>query len=142
MREFYDTLKPYKVLPYEGIEYSVCCDYDHISRYRGMRTVVHSPQTQSERFISHETMNPFFSKVEVEFYEVPLNEEHRLDLIAEKKLGSSTYSWIIAYFNNIEDGYSCYEGQILAIPKSLYSLFNEGEILQPVSPFALNLSTE
>ena len=142
MRNFYNTLIPYKVIPYDGIEYTNCCEYDHISRYRGIREVIHRPTDPSERFISHETSNYFESHVDVDFYEVPLEEEHRLDLIAYKKLGSASYAWILAYFNDISDGYSCYQGQILAIPKSLYSLFNDGEVLQTVSPFALNLGAE
>lgn len=142
MREFYNTLAPYKVLPYEGIQYTNCHEYNHICRYRGLREVVHCPKTPSDRFIAHETANYFESHIEVEFYEVPYREEHRLDLIAEKTLGSAQYSWVIAYFNDIADGYSCYAGQVLAIPKSIYDLFNDGEILQAVSPFALNLGSE
>ena len=64
------------------------------------------------------------------------------DTEVSEKLGSASYAWILAYFNDISDGYSCYQGQILAIPKSLYSLFNDGEVLQTVSPFALNLGAE
>ena len=68
--------------------------------------------------------------------------ENRLDIIANQFLGSSSYAWIIAYLNNIEDGFSVSEGQRLAIPKSISSLFNTGEILQPIPATSLNLGRE
>lgn len=140
--KYYDTLVPYKEVEYGGIQYGVCRDFNHISRYRGLRQVVHNPSDILERFISPETPNPFTTNCEVEYYDVPANEENRLDVIAYKKLGSSSYSWVIAYFNQIEDGYTVREGQRLAIPKSISSLFNSGEILAAISPLQLNLGSE
>lgn len=142
MKQFYDTLRPYRILPHEMIQYTTCRDFEHISRYRGLRQVIHNPKVLDDRFVALETANPFSSKIDVEYYEVPLVEENRLDVIAYKKLGSSSYGWVIAYFNNIEDGYTVHEGQVLAIPKSIYDLFNDGEILQSVSPYTLNLGSE
>lgn len=135
-----NTTTPYRVVDYEGIQYGVCRDFDHISRYRGLRQVVHCPDTS--RYIALETPNPFTSNTDVIFYDVPVTEEDRLDLIAYKLLGDSTYSWIIAYFNHISDGYSCPEGTRLLVPKSIVALFDKGEILQSVSPTALNLGSE
>lgn len=140
--KYYDTLVPYKEVEYGGIQYGVCRDFNHISRYRGLRQIVHNPSDILERFISPETPNPFTTNCEVEYYDVPANEENRLDVIAYKKLGSSSYSWVIAYFNQIEDGYTVREGQRLAIPKSISSLFNSGEILAAISPLQLNLGSE
>ena len=140
--KYYDTLVPYDEVEYGGIEYGVCRDFNHISRYRVLRQVVHNPSDISERFISPETPNPFTTNCEVEYYDVPANEENRLDVIAYKKLGSASYSWVIAYFNQIEDGYTVREGQRLAIPKSISSLFNSGEILAAISPLQLNLGSE
>ena len=140
--KYYDTLVPYKEVEYDGIQYGVCRDFNHISRYRGLRQIVHNPSDILERFISPETPNPFTTNCEVEYYDVPANEENRLDVIAYKKLGSSSYSWVIAYFNQIEDGYTVREGQRLAIPKSISSLFNSGEILAAISPLQLNLGSE
>lgn len=89
-----------------------------------------------------ETTNGFETKTEVQYYDVLAVEENRLDLIAEKFLGSAQYSWVIAYFNHIEDGFSVREGQRLKIPKSISSLFTSGEILASVPPTMLNLGSE
>lgn len=140
--KYYDTLVPYSKVEYGGIEYGVCRDFNHISRYRGLRQVVHNPDDILNRFVSPETPNPFTTNIEVEYYDVPANEENRLDVIAYKKLGSASYSWVIAYFNQIEDGFTVREGQRLAIPKSISTLFNSGEILAAISPLQLNLGSE
>lgn len=138
----HDTLTPYDTLPYVPIQYTTCRDYNHLCRHRGLRQIVHDPSNEETRLISLETPNPFVSNTEVTYYEVPLVHENRLDLIAEKLLGSSQYRWVIAYFNNIEDGYSVKEGQLIACPKNISTLFNKGEVLAPINPLQLNLGTE
>lgn len=138
---WYNTLIPYKELSYSGVQYGVCFDYTHISRYKGLRQVVHNPN-EADRFVAPETPNPFHTNMQVQFYTVPAYEENRLDLIAHKFLGSANYSWVLAYFNNIEDGFTVYEGQRIMIPSSMTALFNKGEILESVSPLALNLGSE
>lgn len=137
-----NTLTPYTTPEYLGIQYGVCRDYSHISRYRGLRQVVHSPTDPNERFVALETPNTFTTKTDVQYYDVLAVEENRLDLIAEKFLGSAQYSWVIAYFNHIEDGFSVREGQRLKIPKSVSSLFASGEVLASVPPTMLNLGAE
>ena len=137
------TLTPYKVLDNNGgIQYSVCRDFSHIARYRGLRQVVHNPDSIAERFVALETTNPFTSHADVIYYDVPASEENRLDLIAYKFLSNANYAWVIAYFNHIEDGYSVREGQRLIIPRSITALFNSGELLASVSPTSLNLGEE
>lgn len=138
---FYNTLTPYKVIEKREIQYSVCKDYSHVSRYRNLRQVIHLP-TDADRVTTLETPNPFTTNVDVIYYEVPNRYEDRLDLIARDTLGSAQYSWVIAYFNKIADGYSAKEGQRLVIPKSFYDLFNPGEVLQSVSATSLNLGQE
>lgn len=135
------TLIPYDVIEYDGIQYSNCRDFGHISRYKSLRQVIHNPSTE-ERFVALETPNTITSNIDVDYYEVPAEEENRLDIIANKLLGSPTYSWVISYFNRIEDGYTVREGQTLVVPKSFSSLFTTGEILASVSPYALNLGEE
>lgn len=138
-----NIIEPYDKVDYKGIQYAPCCDYRHISRYRGLRRVIHSPQDIPERFISLETPNAFVtSKLDVIWHEVESTEENRLDLIAYKYLGSAKYSWVIAYFNQIEDGFTCRLGQKLMIPKSVTDLMQTGEILQPVTALTLNLASE
>lgn len=138
-----NTLTPYKVLYNNGgIQYSVCRDFDHISRYRGLRQLAHNPDISEERFVALETPNALTSKANVTYYEVPLVEENRLDLIAYRKLGNANYAWVIAYLNQIEDGFSVKEGQRLMIPDSITELFNKGELLASVSPSMLNLGEE
>lgn len=139
---FYDTLRPYDILDYKGIQYGVCRDFNHISRYRRLRQVVHNPSETTERFVTLETPNPFETHTEVTYYEVPAHEENRLDIIAYKFLGSADYAWTIAYFNKIEDGYTVHEGQKIMIPKTISQLYNKNECLASVSPLTLNLGTE
>ena len=140
--QFYNTLIPYKILDYTGIEYNVCKDYNHISRYKGLRQVAHNPDSNTDRFVTLEIPNVFRSNVEVQYYDVKTFEENRLDLIAEEFLGSATYSWVIAYMNNIEDGFTVKPGQRIMIPKTFTSLFNSGEILASIPATKLNLGTE
>ena len=71
-----------------------------------------------------------------------ITRDDRLDLIAKEQLGSATYSWVIAYFNNIADGFTVLEGTTLQIPNSITELFNKGEILSSVSVNKLNLGKE
>lgn len=136
-----NTLTPYATVEHLGIQYTTCRDYSHVSRHRGLRQVVHGPESVF-RFIALETPNPFSSNADVVYHDVRSHEVNRLDVIATKYLGSPTYSWIIAQFNNIEDGFTIREGQRLAIPKSLSSLFNKGELLAPISALSLNLGEE
>lgn len=139
--EYYNTLVPYHVIPYSGIVYGHCRDFEHISRYRCLRQITHN-EMDSDRFIALETVNAFTTQCEVTYYTVPAHEENRLDVIAYKTLGSAQYSWVIAYFNQLEDGFSVREGVVLAIPKNISSLFNTGEILASVSALQLNLGRE
>lgn len=139
--KIYNTLTPYNTVEYGGIQYTTCRDYSHISRYKGLRQVIHNPNS-FDRFITLETPNSFESSIDVIFYDVPSTEENRLDIIANRFLGSASYSWIISYFNGIEDGFTVREGQRLKIPKNVSSLFNKGEILASVPALQLNLGTE
>ena len=136
-----DLTASYDTLEHDGIIYSVCKDFDHISRYRNLRQVVHCPDT-TDRYVTLETANPFTTNTEVRYHEVTVNEINRLDLIANKELGSATYSWVIAYFNSIEDGYTVREGQRLIIPNSVTALLSKGEILAPITAIKLNLGEE
>jgi hypothetical protein len=138
-----NIVEPYDKVDYKGIQYAPCCDFGHISRYRGLRRIIHSPQDTSDRFISLETPNAFVSSnLSVIWHEVESTEENRLDLIAYKYLGSTEYSWVISYFNQIEDGFTCRLGQKLMIPNSVMDLMQTGEILQPVTALTLNLASE
>jgi hypothetical protein len=102
---------------------------------------VHNPN-DIDRYVTLETVNPFTSNTEVKYHEVTATEENRLDLIADKELGSATYSWVIAYFNKIEDGYTVREGQRLVMPESVTALLSSGEILAPITALKLNLGEE
>ena len=137
-----DLTQPYKTLEHEGIVYSTCKDYNHISRYRNLRQVVHKPNA-SDRYITLETVNPLVTNnLEVIYHVVEVSEENRLDLIANTYLGSATYAWVIAYFNHIEDGFSVAEGQTIIIPKNITDLLQAGEILAPVTALRMNLGEE
>lgn len=142
MAKIINTVTPYDEIEYDGIQYGVCRDFPHISRYKGLRQVVHQPTITEERFIALETPNAFSSQIEVSYYDVPASEENRLDVIAYKLLGSAQYAWVIAYLNNIDDGFSVWEGQKLAYPKSITSLFADGEMLASIAPTMLNLGSE
>lgn len=139
---FYNTLTPYKELDAEPIQYGVCRDYDHLSRYRGLRQVVHNVATD-EQFVTLETPNAFKSNLKnCRVHTVTLSEENRLDIIADKYLGSASYSWVISYMNDIEDGYTVREGQKLVIPNSITDLMQNNEFLASVPAMQLNLGVE
>lgn len=90
-----------------------------------------------------ETVNPFTNvNISFRYHEVLANEENRLDLLAHEYLGSAEYGWVIAYFNDITDGYTVRPGQRIKIPKDITSLMNTGEILQSVTALQLNLGSE
>ena len=138
----HDTTKPYKAVDYKGIEYTVCKDFGHISRYKRLRQVIHYLEG-TDRYITLETQNNYsYENLEIEYYAVPADHENRLDLIAYEYFGTPSYSWIISYVNGIQDGYSAFEGQVLMIPTELSSLFTSGGVLSAVSPTSLNLGTE
>lgn len=136
-----DLTLPYKELEHKGIAYSVCKDFDYISRYRMLRQVVHNPN-DIDRYVTLETSNPFVTHTDIIYHDVTVDEENRLDLIAQRYLGSAIYGWVIAYFNRIEDGYTVLEGQKLIIPRNISALFNKGEILEPRTALTLNLGEE
>lgn len=136
-----NTLIPYDKIDYEGIEYGTCIDYDHVSRYRKLRTVVHNPN-ESCRFTTLETSNLFSSNLTLKTYQVKATEEDRLDIIANNLLGSARYSWVLAYFNSIEDGFTVKEGMLLKYPASVSMLFQNNEILSSVPATMLNLGSE
>lgn len=138
----YNTLTPYKELEHTGIEYGVCRDFGHISRYKGCRQVVHNPHDTSERYIALETTNPISSNAPYFMYEVPMYEENRLDLIAKKFYGSAQYSWVLSYYNGIEDGFTVYGGQKLRIFNNFTDLFAKGELLASIPAMSLNLGYE
>lgn len=136
-----DLSTPYDTLEHSGIAYSVCREYNHISRYRNLRQIIHRPN-DSDRYVTLETSNAFTSHTDVIYHDVTVEEENRLDIVANTYLGSPTYSWVIAYFNHIEDGYTIREGQKLMIPRNITALFDKGEILEPRTALILNLGEE
>lgn len=137
-----DTLKPYKELDSGGIQYSVCRDYSHISRHRALRQVVHKP-LDSDRYMALEVPNPIqSSNIDFVYHNVTPDEENRLDVIAYKCLGSASYSWVISYFNNIEDGFTVRSGQKLKMPRSVTDLMTTGNVLASVPAVQLNLGSE
>ena len=137
----YMTWTPYNEIERDDIQYTYCHDYNHISRYKGLRQVIHEGLSP-DRYIALETANAFETELKVSYYTVPANLENRLDIIARDKLGSATYAWVIAYFNDIEDGFTVAEGTVLAIPRNISLLFNEGEVLAQVPVTQLNLGSE
>lgn len=137
----YNTLKPYKIVEHHPIRYTNCRDFGHISRYRGLRQIIHN-SGESDRFISLETPNAFNTNLKFRYYTVPKQYENRIDLIAKKFYGSSGYGWVVSYFNGIEDGYTVRAGQKIAILNSVTDLFSNGEILAPIPVMQLNLGSE
>lgn len=141
MAKFPDTWRPYRKIKRDPIQYTYCVDYDHISRYRALRQVVHEGK-QPTRFIGLETSNPFNTRAQMKIYTVPAHLENRLDIIARDHLGSAKYSWIIAYINHIQDGFTVLEETKLKIPVSLSELFEDGECLAAIEATKINLGSE
>lgn len=139
--KFNDTWNTYDEVERDPIQYTYCVDYDHISRYRGLRQVIHQGLSE-DRFVALETVNTIPEGVDVRYYTVPNRLENRLDIIAQEELGSATYAWIIAYFNKIQDGYTVIEGTKLALPVSISALFQKGQLLASITASKLNLGSE
>lgn len=139
--KFPTTWGQYKEVERDPIQYTYCVEYDHICRYRGLRQVVHQGLSE-DRYVALETVNTIPDGVDLRYYVVPHKYENRLDLIAQEQLGSATYAWVIAYINKIQDGFTCIEGTKLAIPISISSLFNRGQVLESVTATTLNLGSE
>lgn len=139
---YYNTLVPYQIAPHGGIQYLVCRDFNHISRYKGLRQLAHNYNDNATRFVTLETPNQVSSNAECKYYDVPYTEVNRLDIISNKFYGTPNYSWVIAYVNGIEDGFTVREGQHLKIPNSITNLFNKGELLAAIPPLQLNLGVE
>lgn len=138
-----DTSTVYKELDYKGINYTNCRDFPYISRYRGLRQVIHSPEDTDIRFTSLEIPNAIGGEhINFVWHEVVETEVNRLDLIAYKYLGSAQYNWVIAYYNGISDGFTCNTGEKLRIPSSISELMKDGELLQTVPVLTLNLGSE
>lgn len=144
----HDTTRPYKVVDYKGIEYTVCRNYNHISRYKRLRKVMHYLAKNNKKngltlFTTLEVQNSYdYNNIKVEYYQVPITRENRLDLISYDFYGTTSYSWIIAYINRIYDGYTVYEGQVLMMPTELSELFASNCVLSSIPPTSLNLGTE
>ena len=138
----HDTTKPYKEVDYKGIEYSTCKNFDHISRYKRLRQVIHYLEG-NQRFTTLEIQNSYSYKgVEAEYYTVTVDRENRLDLISNDYFGTPTYAWVISYINGIPDAYTVHEGQMLLIPVNISSLFGTNKILSAIPVSSLNLGTE
>lgn len=138
----HDTTIPYKKVDYHGIEYTVCKDFGHISRYRKLRQVIHFLEND-KRFISLETQNYYdFKDLDVEYYIVPTDRENRLDLISNDFYGTPEFGWVLAYINGLNDAFTVYEGRMLIVPKNLNNLYGSNEILGSIPATSLNLGTE
>ena len=138
----HDTTCAYKEVDYHGIEYTMCKDYEHISRYRRLRQVIHYLEG-TDRFMTLETQNKYsYSGVTYEYYTVTVDRENRLDLISYDYYNTISYAWLIAYVNGISDGYTVYEGRTLIIPTSITDLFGNNRILSPIPVSTLSLGTE
>lgn len=138
---YYNTTTPYKILDHKGIWYSTCRDFNHISRYKGLRQIIYNANGD-DRDVTLETPSIKSTILQFIYYDVPTTEENRLDIIAYKFFGSAQYSWIISYFNDIPDGYTVFSGQRLKIVKNFTQLFNKGEILSSIPPMQLQLGSE
>lgn len=136
-----DTWNIYKEVERDPIQYTYCREYSHISRYKGLRQVIHQGLSEN-RYIAPETVNSIPYGVDFRYYIVPYRLENRLDLIAEEELGSATYAWVIAYYNKIQDGFTVIEGTRLAIPESISALFQKGQVLESITATKLNLGSE
>lgn len=138
---YYNTFHPYEVIEHTGIDYTVCRQFDHISRYRGLRQVIHDPESY-DRYITLEIQNTFSTNSEIGYYEVPRIYVNRLDLLSQKFYGSAQYGWVIAYMNGIQDGFTVREGMKIKYLKNFTDLFNNGELLASIPAMQLNLGSE
>ena len=95
MRYLNSTIESYAEIERDDIQYTYCRDYNHVSRYRGLRQVIHQGQSP-DRYVALESPNAFETHTNITYYTVPANRENRLDIIAQELLGSADYKWVIA----------------------------------------------
>lgn len=62
------------------------------------------------------------------YFEVTVETENRLDLVASKTYNNSKLWWVIAEANEIEDPLEVPVGKVLVVP-SISSIFGEGGIV-------------
>jgi hypothetical protein len=145
-----NLIKPYKIINRELCRYTTCKEFTGINRYQKLRQVIHNDDNYSNRYITLETQNPFYTNILTDKsiprkyieYEVTETYENRLDLIAQEVLGSPSYAWIIVQCNKIEDAFTVRRGQMLKIPTNVFDLLNTNEFLEPVPVTKLNLGEE
>lgn len=110
---------------FSSIEYKSKVIYSNASRYGNLRTI-----QDEDGKIYHES---WFQKVvdyssEDTYHTVTIQDENRLDIIANVYYGTPRYWWVIAIANYILDPFNVPVGSYLRIPP-LTSLYNEGGVL-------------
>lgn len=100
--------------------------YKNNSRYTNLRQL----RNDDRGVLYHETWNKKYvdESAEDSYYIVTINEENRLDMIANSFYGTPKYWWVIAIANEIIDPFDIPIGTKLRIPP-IISLYNKGGIL-------------
>lgn len=110
---------------YSNLTYTKPEQYNHVSRYSITRRILDSNnieyhETPNLRVIPEQSSDTYF-RVD----NISLN---RLDIVAYKCYGFSTYWWVIAMANDIQDPFKLPLDTILRIPQ-LSSLYADGSVL-------------
>ena len=96
--------------------------FEHISRYTRNRQIYNNANDK----IYLETSNQY--KIQLQqnpvYHVVDINEENRLDIIANNYYGDPSLYWVIAMANNIIDPFVVNINTLLVIPY-IEDLFNE-----------------
>lgn len=99
--------------------------YEHTSRYGKYRQIVEDHVARIETF-----NQTFVDKSEEDkFHVVGMEQENRLDMIANKYYSDPTLWWVIALANDLVDPFVIQPGTVLRIPP-LISLYRLGGALR------------
>ena len=106
------------------IQYSKPRKYDHVSRYGKYRQLLEDTDVYLETFNS----SKIDKSEDDRFHTVAMEQENRLDIIANIYYKDPSLYWVIALANNLIDPFVVNSGSILRIP-SMASLYKFGGVL-------------
>lgn len=88
-------------------------DYNVTSRYQILRVI----NNDGSRYLETYNQMSVPERDDDLYHVVQVNEEGRLDIIAQNQYGDSTYWWAIALANEFVDPFSVNAGTLVRIPR-------------------------
>lgn len=95
------------------MRYALPRKYKNISRYNIYRQII---DEQNDTYLETVNSTPIDNSSKDIYHEVLMEEENRLDIIADKYYGNASYWWILAMGNDFVDPFYVKAGTIIRIP--------------------------